>query len=100
MRRLLVSLVTILAVATAGPAHAGGAWDPNDVGGGLDLRWVGVHATGDGNVQITITLWDAPGPALLGGARSGVSVQMLGDHRFEALIRPKPSGAYRVIVTN
>ena len=100
MRRLLVSLVTILVVAIAAPAHAGSAWDPDDVGGGLDLRWVGVHTTGDGHVRIAITLWDAPGPDLLGGARSGVFVRMLGDHHFEALIRPKPSGAYRVIITN
>ncbi len=100
MRRLVLPLVTILVLALAAPVHAGSAWDPDDVGGGLDLRWIGVHANGDGTVRITITLWDAAGPALLGGARSGVSVQMLGDRRFEALVRTKPSGGYRVWVTS
>ena len=49
---------------------------------------------------MTIKFWDAPKDQILNGARSGVFLQMLGEKRFEALIRQKPSGGWRVIVTN
>jgi len=48
---------TLLAVGTA-PAAAGGRWDPNDVRGPLDLRWIGAYALSGGRTKVTIEFWE------------------------------------------
>jgi hypothetical protein len=47
----VVSLVSPARAATTG-------WDPNDVSGRLDLRWVGVDRQDADTVRVAITFWD------------------------------------------
>jgi hypothetical protein len=51
--------LSLLMVCVASPANAAGtAWDPDDVGGRLDLRWVGVYREDADTVRVSISLWD------------------------------------------
>ena len=60
MRRTAVgvSLVLAIALAITGPANAASDFDPDDVEGPLDLRWVGAWLTQDGEFRITIAFYD------------------------------------------
>lgn len=40
------------------PAAAAGDWDPDDVRGPFDLRWVGAAYTSSGNIRLTYTFYD------------------------------------------
>jgi hypothetical protein len=53
---VLISLACVLLVAA--PATAGSAWDPNDAGYRLDIRWVGVYQESDGQLRITVVFYD------------------------------------------
>ena len=53
---VLISLASVLLVPT--PATAGSAWDPNDAGYRLDIRWVGVYQESDGRLRVTVVFYD------------------------------------------
>ena len=54
---VLLSLSFVFSLVS--PAHAASTgWDPNDVDGRLDLRWVGVYQQDAGTARVAITLWD------------------------------------------
>jgi len=53
-----VSLVLAISLAMTGPANAASDFDPDDIEGPLDLRWVGAWLTQDGEFRITIAFYD------------------------------------------
>lgn len=63
-----VALVLALAwsMTSALPAGAVGDWDPDDVRGRFDLRWIGAGYTADGDIRLTASfypgfrIWDLP----------------------------------------
>ena len=56
--RILVFLSVLAASALApATAQAGGAWDPDDPGHRLDIRWVGAYRS-DGVMRVTIRFYD------------------------------------------
>ena len=60
-RRTLLSILLSLSfvISLVSPAQAASTgWDPNDVDGRLDLRWVGVYRQDADTVRVAITLWD------------------------------------------
>jgi hypothetical protein len=61
MKRVGLALVTLSLAVTllaVSPAHAGGAWDPNEPIHRLDIRWVGAYEQADGRLRVTITFYD------------------------------------------
>ncbi len=54
---IMLSLSFVVSLVSSAHAASTG-WDPNDVGGRLDLRWVGVYQQDADTVRIGITLWD------------------------------------------
>lgn len=60
-RGALLSTVLSLSfvVSLVSPAHAASTgWDPNDMDGRMDLRWVGVYRQDADTVRIGITFWN------------------------------------------
>ena len=54
-----VALVIILAVlAAAAPAVAASAWDPNDVSGPLDIRWISARFLSGDRFALTLSFYD------------------------------------------
>jgi hypothetical protein len=53
-----VSLVLAMILAITGPVNAASDFDPDDVEGRLDLRWVGAWLTQDGKFRVTISFYD------------------------------------------
>jgi len=54
----VIALVVLSVLVWAPIAQAAGIWDPNDVRGRLDIRWIGVRYTQDGDAILTVTLYD------------------------------------------
>lgn len=52
-----VALVASCLVLWASSAAARGVWDANDVPGRLDIRWIGVRYTHDGDAILTVSLY-------------------------------------------
>jgi len=59
MRRItvLLALTTALLTLFGGTASARGVWDPDDVRGPLDIRWVGLHYEGPDDAVLTLTFY-------------------------------------------
>jgi hypothetical protein len=59
-RMLLPVVLAIVWCASMGvPAQAANTgWDPDDMTGRFDLRWVGAYRQADGTVRLDISLWD------------------------------------------
>jgi hypothetical protein len=53
-----VSLVLAVTLATTGPVNAASDFDPDDVEGPLDLRWIGAWFTHDDEFRVTISFYD------------------------------------------
>jgi hypothetical protein len=58
MRPLIALAVAASIVLTAAPAIAGSDWDPDDVEGPFDLRWVGATFTADGRFVLEISFYE------------------------------------------
>jgi hypothetical protein len=58
-RKVLISSVVALVLVpmVATPATAAGDWDPNDVPGHFDLRWVGARWLGGGRMLLTVSFY-------------------------------------------
>ena len=65
IRRVAFSLVLVLSLLIPLHARAVGVWDPNDVRGPYDLRWVGATNTSSGRVKLTVTFYAGFDPKLL-----------------------------------
>jgi hypothetical protein len=86
---LLVMLLSLLFVVSAAfPANAASTgWDRNDVGGGMDLRWVGVYLQDADTVRISVTLWDPVRDWMLPvDPYSGSQLYITATHLFELKI--------------
>jgi hypothetical protein len=58
-RRWLVTVAAVTSlVLLPTPASAIGDWDPNDVSGPLDLRWIGGVYTPTGDIKLTLSFYD------------------------------------------
>jgi hypothetical protein len=56
---LVIVLVVLWCLSVATPANATNTgWDPDDMAGRLDLRWVGAYGQDSGMVRLDISLWD------------------------------------------
>ena len=54
-----ILLPLMVVVSLVSPAHgAGTGWDPNDVDGRMDLRWVSVNRQDAETARVAIMLWD------------------------------------------
>ncbi len=51
------TLAVLSLLGSAGEAAAVGIWDPNDVDGRLDIRWVGVRYKASGKARLTVVLY-------------------------------------------
>lgn len=87
---LVVLLSLLLAVSVAPPANAGSsAWDPDDTGNVLDLRWVGIYRQDPSTVRVSITLWNPVRTWMLQcrgqycGSRHYLSLESLGLLHFQ-----------------
>jgi hypothetical protein len=59
LRRATVPLLIALSIlALPSPASAASSWDPDDVRGPFDLRWVGAAFTGDRELRITVSFYE------------------------------------------
>ena len=67
-----VSLVLAMILATAGSVNAASDFDPDDVEGQLDLRWVGAWLTQDGKFRVTISFYDGFRVSALPKVRNGL----------------------------
>jgi hypothetical protein len=56
-RRAVFLLVLALTLLIPAQAQAVGVWDPNDVQGPFDLRWVGATHTSTGRIKLTVTFY-------------------------------------------
>jgi hypothetical protein len=52
---LILATATLLGIQT--PARAAGDWDPNDVRGGFDLRWIAATTTDTGRIRLTVSFY-------------------------------------------
>jgi hypothetical protein len=66
-----VSLVLAITLAMTGQASAASDFDPDDVEGPLDLRWVGAWFTHDGGFRVTIAFYDGFRVSALPKLRNG-----------------------------
>jgi hypothetical protein len=57
MKRLIGSLVVTSLLLTGAPALAESAWDPADVEGPLDMRWVGARFAPHDRFKLTISFY-------------------------------------------
>jgi len=64
-RVVFLAVILLSTVAFATPAAAAGDWDPDDVEGPLDLRWVGGSFTAAGNLRLTVSFYDGFTPSVL-----------------------------------
>ena len=88
MTRRIVALALAVLFLTAVPAGAASDWDPNDVDGPLDLRWIGASFS-DNYLRLTVSFYDAFRPSALRGPYRGVRVQLAWFHGTEFM-----SGAF------
>jgi hypothetical protein len=60
MERRIAVVVLALSLLLAGalPASAASDWDPDDVEGPLDLRWLGAWFVPDDHIRITVSFYD------------------------------------------
>ncbi len=57
MRRFIIALALPLALSLVSPPPAAAIWDPHDVRGPLDIRWVHVKELDHGRLKVTIGFW-------------------------------------------
>lgn len=78
IRRWLAGPTTLLLglVLMAPPAVAASDWDPNDVEGPLDLRWVGATFTSNGDLRLVVSFYSGFMSSALRGPGRGVRVRM------------------------
>jgi hypothetical protein len=85
-KRLVVSALLALVWGASVAAPVGAAntgWDPEDMTGRFDLRWVGVYRQDTGAVRLDISLWDPVRKWMLArhpttGPRRSLSVRSIG----------------------
>ena len=53
-----LALAVVAVVALAAPAHAGSVWDPEDVTGPLEIRWLGATFQADDTMRVTVSFYD------------------------------------------
>jgi hypothetical protein len=58
MTRLTALLLILIVMAAAAPAHAASDWDPDEVEGPLDLRWIGARFAPHGQFVLAISFYD------------------------------------------
>ena len=73
MRRFAIALVLPLALGLMTQTPAAAIWDPNDVRGPLDIRWVKVRELHHGHLKVTIGFWP-------GFDRSALPIQLFTDN--------------------
>ena len=66
-----VLLVLGMILATGEPVNAASDFDPDDVEGPLDLRWVGAWFTQDGQFHVTISFYEGFRVSALPKVRNG-----------------------------
>ena len=66
-----VSLVLAMILAITGPVNAASDFDPDDVEGRLDLRWIGASLTQNGEFRVTISFYDSFRVSALPKVRNG-----------------------------
>jgi hypothetical protein len=81
MRRFAIALVLPLALGWVAPAPAVAIWDPHDVRGPLDIRWVNVRGLHHGRLKVTIGFWP-------GFARNALPTQPFRDNAAWVNLRP------------
>jgi hypothetical protein len=86
-----VSLVLAITLATTGPASAASDFDPDDVVGPLDLRWVGAWLTQGDEFRITIAFYDGFRVSALPKVRHG---RLLGRSRVSVDLTGFITGLY------
>ena len=57
MRRFTIAIVLPLALGLMTPGPAVAIWDPHDVRGPLDIRWVNVKELHHGRLKVTLGFW-------------------------------------------
>jgi hypothetical protein len=55
---VLAGLLAFICALTPTPASALSDWDPDDVAGPFDLRWVGADFTSSTSLTIVVSLYD------------------------------------------
>lgn len=77
MKRLVGLLVVAAVLVSSAPAFAASDWDPDDVDGPLDMKWIGARFIPDDRFRLTISFYDDFRPSaipLRHGKRNSVTV--------------------------